>query len=177
MSLSSTLAKLLHQLNLSILVHTSTKSISVLLSPYRESGAASGTATWAAWQARILPSGTGCQHLDHRITNDRAVPGITTVSFCTPEDGGHTVLQSTMFCKSWRISDVMFDISICFILLFLSPCAVQMLILWTNKKKSSSYYLRHHFIRSSVQTIHLVLRCRILICDDSVCRQLRTWEV
>lgn len=100
MSLSSTLAKLLHQLNLSILVHTSTKSISVLLSPHRESGAASGTATWAAWQRRALPPGTGCQHLDHRITNDRAVPRITTVSSCTPEDGGHaTPVSATVFMK------------------------------------------------------------------------------
>lgn len=89
-SLSSTLAKLLHQLNPSIFVHTSTESISVLLSPYRESGAASGTATWAAWKPCNIPSGGGCQHLDHRITNEGGVPRITALSFCTAEAGGLT---------------------------------------------------------------------------------------
>ncbi len=134
MSLSSTLAKLLHQLNLSILVHTSTQSISVLLSPCRESGAASGTATWAAWQTRILPSGTGCQHLDHRITNDRAVPRITTISFCTSEDGGHGMLVSAVFWKvtSWNgfwMESLIFLFSFSFrlcLFLFLQ-CLVQML--------------------------------------------------
>lgn len=126
MSLSSTLAKLLHQLNLSILVHTSTQSISVLLSPYRESGAASGTATWAAWQTHILPSGTGCQHPDHSITNDRAVPRITTISFCTSEDGGHRMLASTVFWKSWvevdfECNDWYFYLLSFFVCLFISP--------------------------------------------------------
>lgn len=145
MSLSSTLAELLHQLNPSIFVHTSTESISVLLSPYRESGAASGTATWAAWKACNIPSGSGCQHLDHRITNEGGVPRITALSFCTVEDGGLTKWEHyvhpgvRIMYASWRT---------CYVILvcFFQHCEAKCTFLHIS---NSSFYLQYEDICGS----------------------------